>query len=195
VGTFTVDGGTYNVYTNLRVNQPSIEGDKTFIQYFSIRQDMTTERRQCGTISVTEHFKKWEELGLALGNNIYECKFLVEAGSGAGWIDLSYLSFSQEDKPRNSDPDPPLTSDTSSKLYVNMVNSNLDVYFTATGSGKTALKLHSVTGSLVASTELQTVAGEDYSYTFNQGNLPVGIYILSMSSNGNVEQTKVVIPK
>ena len=31
-----------------------------------------------------------------------ECKFLIEAGSCTGWIDLSYLSFSQEDCPRGT---------------------------------------------------------------------------------------------
>ena len=99
VGSLTVDGATYLVYTNLRVEKPSIEGDKTFIQYFSVRQGMEEGRRQCGTISVTEHFKAWEKMGLPLGN-LYEAKFLVEAGAGTGWIDLSYLSFSQEDEPR-----------------------------------------------------------------------------------------------
>jgi len=101
VGSITVDGGNYLIYTNIRVEKPSIDGTQTFIQYFSIRQDMEQERRQCGTISVTEHFKKWEELGLELGN-MYEAKFLVEAGGGTGWIDLSYLSFSMEDKPRRN---------------------------------------------------------------------------------------------
>jgi len=95
VGSFTMDGGTYKVYTNIRVEKPSIDGTKTFIQYFSVRQGMEQNRRQCGTISVTEHFKKWEEMGLELGN-LYEVKYLVEAGSGTGWIDLSYLSFRQQ---------------------------------------------------------------------------------------------------
>ena len=99
LGYYSVDEGTYDVYTNIRVDQPSIDGTKTFVQYFSIRRDMEGNRRQCGTISVSEHFKKWEALGLELGN-MYEVKFLVEAGSGTGWLDLSYLSFSQEDNPR-----------------------------------------------------------------------------------------------
>lgn len=100
-GSYTLDGGTYDVYTNIRVEKPSIDGTQTFIQYFSIRRDMEQNRRQCGTISVTGHFKKWEELGLELGR-MYEVKYLVEAGSGTGWIDLSYLSFSQEKQPRSS---------------------------------------------------------------------------------------------
>jgi endo-1,4-beta-xylanase len=91
-GTFSVDGAAYNVVVNTRKQEPSIDGRTTFTQYFSIRQTP----RQCGTISVTEHFKKWEEMDLPLGN-MYEAKFLVEAGSGVGWFDASYLAFRQED--------------------------------------------------------------------------------------------------
>jgi hypothetical protein len=32
--------------------------------------------------------------------NMYEAKFLVEAGGGTGWLEFSYLKFSQEDTPR-----------------------------------------------------------------------------------------------
>ena len=95
IGTITVDGAIYDIHKSLRIEKPSIDGSKTFTQIFSIRRNL----RNCGTISVTEHFKRWEELGLKLGN-LYEAKFLVEAGSGTGWIDLSYLSFSQEDTRR-----------------------------------------------------------------------------------------------
>jgi endo-1,4-beta-xylanase len=97
LGSFNMDGADYKVIRNVRINEPSIEGTKTFVQYFSIRQ---TPRKK-GTISITEHFKQWESMGLQLGN-MYEAKFLVEAGSGTGWIELSYLKLTQEDKPRNN---------------------------------------------------------------------------------------------
>jgi endo-1,4-beta-xylanase len=95
LGSFTMDGAVYNVIKNVRHNEPSIEGTKTFVQYFSIRQTL----RKKGTISITEHFKQWERLGLQLGN-MYEAKFLVEVGSGTGWLELSYLKLTQEDNPR-----------------------------------------------------------------------------------------------
>ena len=83
-GTFDVDGGTYKIYTHQQVNQPSIHGNTTFMQYFSIRQTA----RQCGHISITEHFNKWKSLGLELGK-MYEAKLLVEVGGGTGSIDYS----------------------------------------------------------------------------------------------------------
>jgi endo-1,4-beta-xylanase len=91
VGSYTMDGATYQVIKSLRENKPSIDGTRTFTQYFSIRQTL----RKSGTISVTEHFKKWNALGMKLGN-MYECKFLVEAGGGTGWLDLAWLSFKQQ---------------------------------------------------------------------------------------------------
>ena len=191
VGSITVDGAIYDIITNKRVDQPSIIGNTTtFTQIFSVRRTP----RKCGTISVTEHYKKWAELGL-LGSSMYECKFLSEVGGGTGWFDASYLTFSQEDQPRGSASDNTLTISPSPKLYANvMSNSGVNVNFIATGNGETELRLYSVTGILIASDKLQTVAGQDYSYTFNQGKLPGGFYIVWMRNNGSVQQTKVVIP-
>jgi len=95
VGSYTLDGATYSVIKNVRTNKPSIDGNKTFTQYFSIRQSL----RKTGTISITEHFKKWDELNMKLGN-MYECKFLVEAGGGTGWLEFTWLKFTQENTPR-----------------------------------------------------------------------------------------------
>jgi len=99
-GEFVVDGATYFIYQATRPpGSGNIEGSNvSFPQFFSIRQT----RRQTGTISVTEHFKKWKELGMNLGTNMYECKFLVEAGGGKGWLELTWLEFSQEDSPRQN---------------------------------------------------------------------------------------------
>ena len=90
-GELTVDDETYFIYRATRPpGSGNIEGSNaSFPQFFSIRQT----RRQSGTISITEHFKKWEALSMNLGSNMYECKFLVEAGGGKGWFEASYLSF------------------------------------------------------------------------------------------------------
>ena len=93
-GEFSVDGEIYFIYEAFRpAGSGNIEdSNDPFLQFFSIRQT----RRQCGTISVSEHFKEWERTGLVLGNNMYEAKFLVEAGSDTGWFDASYISFYRE---------------------------------------------------------------------------------------------------
>jgi len=90
-GEFEIDGATYFIYQATRpAGSGNIEGSKNpFPQFFSIRQT----RRQSGTISITEHFKEWESLGMMLGTNMYEAKFLVEAAGGTGWFDASHISF------------------------------------------------------------------------------------------------------
>ncbi len=86
-GSLSIDGGTYDIYVNTRTNQPSIHGNATFQQFFSFR----TSARQCGHISVSEHFKKWDSLGMKMGK-MYEARLLVEAGGGSGSVDYTYAT-------------------------------------------------------------------------------------------------------
>lgn len=84
-GTITVDGGTYDIWSLDVKDKPAITGDhKDFHQYFSVRQ----VRRQCGHISVSEHFSKWTGLGLPLGK-LEEAMILMEAQNNSGTIEVS----------------------------------------------------------------------------------------------------------
>ncbi|MDR0326483.1 MAG: glycoside hydrolase family 11 protein [Oscillospiraceae bacterium] len=80
-GRFEADGSMYDIYVGLRVDQPSIHGDKTtFEQYYSVRVDKRNE----GTISITEHFKAWEEIGLDMSGTLYEVSLCVEGFQSRG---------------------------------------------------------------------------------------------------------------
>ena len=93
-GEFTVDGDTYEIWQNTRVQQPSIKNTQTFPQYFSVRKSA----RSCGHIDITAHFKKWESLGMKMGK-MYEAKVLVEAGGGSGSFDVTYFKMTDAKHP------------------------------------------------------------------------------------------------
>lgn len=83
-GTIEIDGGVYDIYVSRRTNKPSIEGTRSFDQYWSVRRTKRTE----GTISVSEHFKKWESLGMNMGR-MFEVALTVEGFNSSGTAEIT----------------------------------------------------------------------------------------------------------
>jgi endo-1,4-beta-xylanase len=86
IGTVTADGGTYDIYRSLRNNMPSIEGNKTFYQYWSVRR----AKRTSGTITVATHFNAWKQFGLNMGS-FYEVSLVVEGYQSSGQADVKVV--------------------------------------------------------------------------------------------------------
>jgi len=75
-------------------------------------------------------------------------------------------------------------------------NTALNISFKAQNSGTATVKLYSLKGNMVSSTQIQTVAGSNYSHTFNTNRLPNGFYLLSLYNDGRmIEQARVAVPK
>lgn len=87
-GTIFMNGSYYDIYENVRVNQPSINGITTFKQYFSIRRN----KQSSGEINISEHFAKWEELGMDMGK-MYEVSFVVEGYQNSGKFKFKNLNL------------------------------------------------------------------------------------------------------
>jgi hypothetical protein len=171
-GTFSVDSGTYKVYTHQQVNQPSIHGNTTFMQFFSIRQTA----RQCGHISISEHYKEWKSLGLDLGK-MYEAKLLIEAGGGSGSINYSVGTMSSGTA----------TAVSPSRGTLPEIARSGDVF---PGNGKSGvLSLISLDGTVVRSVRQDA----DKTASLATGDLPKGLYLLRFQGNGAAAETRKIL--
>ena len=83
-GTINVDGGNYDIYITDRIDQPSIDGQATFKQFWSVR----TEKRTSGTISVTKHFDAWTKRNMNLGK-MYEASLTIEGYQSSGYANVN----------------------------------------------------------------------------------------------------------
>jgi hypothetical protein len=85
-GTAVIDGEDYKFFRNKTSGTGGSrcnKGEQQWDQFWSIRQSA----RQCGVISVTDHFNAWVDKGMDMGK-VLEVKILVEVGGGSGNIEF-----------------------------------------------------------------------------------------------------------
>ena len=92
--TVEIDGSLYEIWTDTRVEQPSIQGTQTFLQIFSIRVDHRTE----GVITLSDHFKAWERNYLDVSGPLYEVSMCIEGyrSTGSGSISKLHLTIGDD---------------------------------------------------------------------------------------------------
>jgi endo-1,4-beta-xylanase len=168
-GTIDVNGSIYDIYENTRVNQPSIVGNTTFQQYFSIRRDV----RNSGTINISEHFDKWETLGMEMGK-MYEVSFVVEGYQSSGSFEFTELEvFVSRDPVAATDVSKGSSQVT---IYPNPNSGYLSVKLDESDSNAN-MKVYDASGNIVFTQEY-----------FNNNLLQVsdlnsGIYFVNVYSN------------
>ncbi|PVF96222.1 endo-1,4-beta-xylanase [Serendipita vermifera] len=68
-GSVTCNGATYNIFQATRINQPSIDGTKTFFQFWSVRSPKKSPGGSIsGTVDMACHFNAWRVQGMNLGS-------------------------------------------------------------------------------------------------------------------------------
>jgi endo-1,4-beta-xylanase len=84
-GIATIDGESYKLFHNVMTGTGDSRcgGVAPWNQYWSVRQ----KARQCGTITISDHFQAWKAAGMQLGG-LLEVKIVVETGGGQGRIDF-----------------------------------------------------------------------------------------------------------
>ena len=88
-GTAMIDGETYKLYSNgTNGTGGSRCNASSWTQHWSVRQ----KARQCGTITISDHFKAWDAAGMKLGN-LLEAKILVETGGGSGNVNFAVANL------------------------------------------------------------------------------------------------------
>lgn len=178
-GTLNVDGSDYEVLTRQMQGQPSIKGDaEDFPQVFSIRKNT----RSSGSISISEHFKKWETMGIELGK-MYEVKIKVESyssnsnGSGSCKVTKGKIMVDG-------------LIPTSIKPFVSDFSGGRR-NFTGLTSTNGIYTLISLTGQKISS------ISSDLSQppVFPMNNVAPGIYLLQSKVNGVTMQTRPWVVK
>ena len=95
IGAAVVDGATYTFYTGAMTGTAtafcSASHTQPWTQMWSVRETA----RQCGQISITDHFNEWRKIGITIGNMV-ETVLVVETLGGSGRVDFTTGSMTAQ---------------------------------------------------------------------------------------------------
>jgi endo-1,4-beta-xylanase len=185
-GTVESDGGTYDIYETTRNNQPSIEGTKTFQQYWSVRK----EKKESGIITCKNHFDAWEKAGMKMGS-LYEVSFNVEGWESRGEADvtmsmdtgsgntteISSMKLGEGSLQENIVN----AQGTSNVGYLNITKTGTQtITFTLPVNSYVSVKVYNYLGQEITRLGEKEYGAGKHSVSFNAQNLAHGVYYYAL---------------
>ncbi len=134
-GNVTINGNTYEIAKTMRYNQPSIDGTKTFPQYWSIRQTSgsrnNTTNYMKGTIDVSKHFDAWSQKGLDMSGTLYEVSLNIEGYRSNGSANVKSVKVytgdvGSDELPLTTVSSPSADPDENGDYFTNNFESGVD---------------------------------------------------------------------
>jgi hypothetical protein len=173
----TVDGAKYDIYSNSRTG-PSIEGNKTFQQYWSVRQQKRTE----GVIPCSTHFDAWAKNNMPMGS-MYEVSFVVEGyqSSGSADVKMKMATGATAIGSANVNLTAPRVTVRNGPSRIEVAgNKTQAVTFTLSQSRRVALKVFNFLGQELITTPDKVFPAGTHSVKFTTPDLANGIYCCSL---------------
>lgn len=180
-GSLETDDGTYDIYQNSRTGE-SIEGNKTFQQYWSVRR----AKRTSGVIHVGHHFAAWEKLNMTL-NQQYEVSFNVEAyQSSGGQADVKVTMTDSAHYTSIPQSQTKFSNVLGEKEMgrMNVTTGGLQkLTFMVAAKKNVSLKVYNILGQEVADLGKKMYSAGTHSVMFDASKLTKGVYYYTVKDN------------
>jgi endo-1,4-beta-xylanase len=188
-GSFQSDGATYNVRRCQRVNQPSIDGDRTtFYQYFSVRNPKKGFGNISGTVTFANHANFWASKGLNLGTHNYMV-LATEGYQSSGNSDLTISAGASNgggNSGGGSSSSAPSSGGKTVVVRARGAGGGESITLKVNGTTVQTWTLSTIMSNYTASTSLS--GGTTVEYTNDGGSRDVQVDYISV--NGSVRQSE-----
>jgi hypothetical protein len=138
----------------------------------------------------------WETLTLNY-NNIDKVVIRVDSAGNGGLADYNFdnITFSPAVSPAGVTADLTPNNYSLSQNYPNPFNPSTTINYSIAKASKVVLKIYDLLGKEVSTLVDGNKAAGRYSVTFNASNLPSGIYIYMLKSDGFASNNKMILLK